>query len=406
MKLSRREKVLIVILVIALAVYAGYMFIPSSGMFNLDELRAEHSRKTLEYATMSQNITLKNKYEEDALTLIEQINNLPVISDLQQEKLIVFLNKYLADNNIDASNITFTDAAAVPMSIVVSQPAEKAKSSMDLLMYDIDNIYVYADENEDDEQAVAVNTEEADKEEQPSMSAESISVNIEFLASYNDMIKFIDLVQANPVDISITNISTVASEVGTLQGTMTMNFYEVPKPVGFKENNDEWLWNDLAESGKANPFSIGGAWETIGSLNTKFDFFVNLEPESSDLPTILVGKTEDIARSTYISENTNTVENIKFSFKLENNKYYYSYNTKNNTYPKSGTWQEFSPSEEGKIKIKVYSSDRNLKTDSVGAIIGVTNTSGLKVYFEVENDSSTNPRVTLKDAKSAIVTRK
>jgi len=168
MKLSRREKVLIVILIIVLAVYAGYMFIPSSSMFNLDELRAEHSRKTLEYATMSQNITLKNKYEEDALTLIEQINNLPVISDLQQEKLIVFLNKYLADNNIDASNITFTDAAAVPMSIVVSQPAEKVKSSMDLLMYDIDNIYVYADENEDGEQAVAVNTEEADKEEQPS----------------------------------------------------------------------------------------------------------------------------------------------------------------------------------------------------------------------------------------------
>ncbi len=403
MKLSRREKVLIIILIIALTVYAGYMFIPSSGMFNLDELRAEHSHKTLEYDNMSKNITLKSSYEEDVQILTEQINNMPVISNLQQEKLIVFLNKYLADNNINANNLSFTDAAAVPMSIVVPKSAEKEKSSMELLMCDINN--TYEDENEGVEKSVAANAEEANEEEAPSISAKSISVNIDFSSTYNDMIKFIDAIQNNAVDISITNISTVASEGGALQGTMTMNFYEVPKPIEFQENNDEWLWKDLAESGKANPFSEDGAGYFGGVSGSSYDFYMSVVPESSDLPTVMLGKAGDTERMTYVYADSNSVENISLSFKKESNKYYYKYSTKNSMYPAGGGWSEFIPLSSEDINLKIYSSTRNSKTDSAGANVSVSNTSGLKIRIDIDDDDSLNPRISFKEPKELIITR-
>ena len=42
--------------------------------------------------------------------------------------------------------------------------------------------------------------------------ARRISANITFESSYNDMLNFIDAIQNNPVDISITNISTLTPE--------------------------------------------------------------------------------------------------------------------------------------------------------------------------------------------------
>lgn len=414
MKLSKRERVLIFIFIIALAVYAGYKFIPTLNLFNLETLKAEYNLKKIEYDNMSQNILLKSKYEENVQALSEEINSLDVISNLQQEQIIVFLNSCFDGSNIDANNISFTDAAVVPMGAAVPEKEAEEKSSLDVIMADINKTQtteqnaeqISSDNNtKTDADSNEAKSSEKSAQQQDALSARSISATVAFESTYSNMINFIDAIQDNSVDMSITNINTVSAEEGVLQGVITLNFYEIPKPEGFNENNSEWIWKDLAKSGKANPFSTGGAWETIGSLGAKFDFYVNLEPESSDLPTVLIGKTEDSTRSTYISENSNAVENVQFNFKTENSKYYYSYSTKNNAYPKAGAWQEFSPSEDG-IMIRIYCAGRNSKTDSVGASIGVTNTSGLKVYFEIENDSSTNPRVTFNEPKSVVVTRK
>lgn len=436
MKLSKREKVLILILIIAIIVYAGSKLVPS-GLFSLKELREEYAGKSNEYNTMSQNIILKSKYEENLQAITDEINSLNVISDLRQEQLIVFLNNYFANSNINVSNISFTEASAVPAPAAAQEGEPKAPGTLEKLMNDIDGASAPqtapgapgntgkvteaaegtqeaqagtpsdgASENESSENETADSeTPEDSSGQQPSLTVKQISVSISFESTYGDMLNFIDAIQNNPVDISVTNISTVSSEGGLLQGTMTLNFYEVPKPAGFTETNGEWIWQDLAQYGKTNPFSVDGA-AVFAATGGSFDFYINLEPESSDLPTVLIGKTEDTSRSTYISENSNSVENVEFSFKAENGKYYYRYSTKNNSYPKAGAWQEFTPSTGGGISIIVHSSDRSSRADSVGANIGVTNSSGLKVYFEVENDVIANPRVIFRDSKSVIVTRR
>lgn len=406
MKLSNREKVLIGILIIVVIAYFGFKYLPSTNLFNLDALKEQYIVKSNDYNTMSQNIVSKTKYEENVQTLTEEINNLNVVSDLQQEKLIVFLNNYFANNNIDANNISFTDAVVVPVNTALTLNEPEALSSFEAIINDINGAA------QPKQTSTESNKTEAEKQsavspEKSSSSVRSISANVTFTCTYENMIKFIDEIQNNPIDISITNVSTVSTENDILQGTINLNFYEVPKPEGFTEDNGEWVWKDLAQYGKDNPFAVNGAWTSLpGSTGSSFDFFINLEPESSDLPTVLIGKTEDSSRSTYLSENNNSVESVEFSFKSENDKYYYSYNTKNNSYPKNGAWQEFTPASSENITIKINSRDRSSKTDSVGAIIGVNNSTGLKVSFEIENDNSTKPRVTFKDAKSVIVTRR
>lgn len=403
MKLSNREKVLIFVLIIVVFAYFGYKYIPTLGLFNLDALREEYSAKNNEYNSVSQNILMKNKYEENVQVLTEEIKNLNVISDLQQEMLIVFLNNYFEKNNIDVNNISFTNVVLSSISSVEATQESKELSTFDTIVNNI-NSSTSSEVNSN-------NTNDEDKDdanksdEQSALSVRSISVNIAFESTYNNMINFIDAIQNNPVDISITNINTIAPGGNILQGTMTINFYEVPKPDGFVQDNGEWIWKDLTKSGKENPFST----DSIGSVNAAsgaYDFYLSVTPDSADIPSIIVAKADDDSKVSFVYADSNAVEDVNFEFKTENNKYYFKYSTKGSSYPKDGTWLEFTPINAESINIRVFSSARNSKTDSAGVNIGVTNTSGMKARFEIEGDDKTNSRVYFKDAKTVIVTRK
>jgi type IV pilus assembly protein PilO len=261
MKLSKREKFLILLLIIVVIGYFGFKYVPVEKIFNLEELKAEHSQKKNLYETMSQNIIQINTFEEKAQSLIEEVNNLNVISDLQQEKVIIFLNNYLNSSNINASNISFTDEKAVPMSYVVIPGEKRESGTLQDLMYEIDG-----------RTTANVETSESDEKEENQLSARQVSANITFDSTYADMIDFIDSIQNNPVDISITSINTIA-EGDILQGTMNLNFYEIPKPLDFIETNSEWIWMELAQSGKENPFSTD-ATQMVFASGGNYDFYM------------------------------------------------------------------------------------------------------------------------------------
>ncbi len=409
MKLSRREKVLISILLIAVVIYFGYQYVPFDKVFKLSELEEEYSQKKATYDTMSQNIILKTNYEKKVDELSSEINNINMLSSLEQEKIIVFLNKYLANNNMDANNITFTDVAAVPVVTVSSKSQPKVKSTFENMMDTINDSSKTVLNNTKASQEESSNTQEiqpdsAQPQANGDLTVNSVSVNISFESSYNDMLKFIDAIQTNPVNIAITNITILSQEGNILQGTITMNFYSVPKLEGFVEENKDWIWEDLMQSGKSNPFLLEGGTTFVNNTSNSYDFYMSLKPESSDLPTVMLGRADDKARATYVYADSNVMENIELQFKKENNKYYYKYSTKNNQFPADGSWLEFTPVGSS-INVKVYSSSRNSKVDSSGANISITNTSGLKVRFTIEDDDKTNPRVYFKDPKSVIVTR-
>jgi type IV pilus assembly protein PilO len=163
---------------------------------------------------------------------------------------------------------------------------------------------------------------------------------------------------------------------------------------------------DLAESGKENPFSTD-ATQMVFASGGNYDFYMSLQPEVSDLPSILIGETNDVDRKTYISKDINSVESVNFAFKTENDKYYYRYSIASSvSYPKNDEWKEFIPNSEGNINIVIYSKPRILKEDSSGANISVYNSTDLKVRFDVIDDDKTSPRAYFKDARTISVIRK
>jgi len=408
MKLSRREKILISILLLAVVVYFGYQYVPFDKVFKLSALEEEYRQKKSTYDLMSQNIILKTNYEKKVEELSNEINSVNMLSDLDQEKIIVFLNKYLLNNNIDANNISFTDVVAVPITTAVSTQEPKAKSTFEGMMDTINGTSKATTSNTGASQETSTSTQEVQPSQEQADGAStvnSVSVNIAFKSNYSDMIKFIDSIQSNPIDIAITNINTLSQDGGILQGTMTLNFYAVPKLEGFTEQNKDWIWEDLMQSGKSNPFSLEGG-VLYSSSGGSYDFYMSSKPESSDLPTIMLGKTNDESRTTFVYADSNKIEDVLLQFKKDNSKYYYRLETVNDSYPKDGSWEEFVPSVNGSINIKINSNEKNSKADSAGANVSVKNTSGLKVRFEIENDDKTSPRIFFKDSKSFVVIRK
>ncbi len=398
MKLSKRERVLILILIITIAVYAAFKFGPSLNFLSLDALREEYINKSAAYNEMTQNIVLKSKHEENLNTIAGEINDLRVISDLRQEQLIVFLNSSLAANSIDASGISFTDMA--PVSITPAAAAKTTElSSLDILMNEIN-----ANNSLNTSSDMSGKPEEGTVQ-QSEMTAQRISATVAFRSTYENMLKFIDAIQNNNVDISITNINTIVSEREQLQGTMILNFYEIPKPDNFTETNGEWIWSDISKSGKLNPFSLGSS-VFAGNAADSYDFSMSVMPDSSDIPAVILGKTNDDSRETYLYADGNAVVNVNFEFKEESGRYYYKYNVGNGNYPENGSWKELSPLSSGNVFINVYSSKRNSNADSVGVNVGVVNTSNLKIRFDVSGDDQKNSRVYFKDPKSVVVTRK
>jgi type IV pilus assembly protein PilO len=395
MKLSKREKILVLILIVAVIGYFGFANLPFDKLFSLDELKAEHAQKKELYELMSNNIIQKNAFEDKVQSLTEEINDLNVISDLQQEGAIVFLDNYMDKSNINASNISFVEGEAVPVSHIPISGKTEESGTLQNLMQKIDG----GAEVKKDEASEA-----DEKKLEPTLFVRQISAVLTFDSIYADMIEFIDSIQNNPIDISITNINTI-TEGDILQGTMTLNFYEIPKPAAFEESNEDWIWTEHAKSGKENPFSTDTT-QMVFVSGDNYDFYMSLQPEVSDLPSILIGETNDVDRKTYISRDINSVENVNFAFKTENDKYYYRYSITAVAYPKNDEWEEFEPNSSGYINIVTYSKPRVLKDDSAGANISVYNDTDLKVRFDVIDDDKTSPRAYFRDARTISVTRK
>ena len=253
MRLSNREKVLITILVILVG-YLTYTYAPINEFFNLSLLEEEHIQKKNDYDTMLENILSKSIFEEKVSKLTAEINELNVVSDLQQEYVIIFLNNYLKDNNIEANDISFTESSVVTMSPFQEARNQKQLSSFEILMNDIKE---NSDESETNISEDALAEEASSENQAGTLSVEQISVNINFESNYDSMLNFIDAIQNNPVDISIINISVQSLGEDLLQGNMVLNFYQVPKLDGYVETNRDWIWNDLLQSGKTNPFKEG-----------------------------------------------------------------------------------------------------------------------------------------------------
>lgn len=396
MKLNKREKILLSVLAGTLLIggYYKFVFAPQREKINtLTQQKEEYNRKLQD---INRQIALKSKIETDTKVLNSKIQSMTLMlfPSIQQENFIVDIDKLLKDANLRGVTISFSDIKAVPVEQVKSEEKDEKTSSLKSTVDEYNGLPVKKQDNK---------KADNNKDNKDKPSAENISLNVNFKGPYKNLMQFIKSIESYSKKIVISNLQISQGGTEGVTGSMQLEFYAIPKILD--EDKDFFKWDFNNAYGKDNPFDgaveanvVSSIIEDIGKniKESSYDFVMSVRSVSSDLPTVMLGKSKDSSKSTYVYADNAGIENVEIYFTKKGDKYYYKYKTSRDSYPAqfNGDGAEFTPSD-GNINFKIYSNKRIDAADNSGANIKIYNKTDKTVNVTIDTDDGTRPRVTI-----------
>jgi type IV pilus assembly protein PilO len=389
MKINGKEKILLLVLVLVIGAYLFYNFVYIKNEERLVSLEQEMNEKAATANELLNAVEREKelKFEFKSLNFEISDMSIPYLPQIDQEKVIVFFNKYFDNYDIDVNSINFSD---VNLTTVEYTNFSNQENNTEYPLHNLKNQYF-----ETEEDVVLA-------EESFSATAENMQLTFDFETNYYDLMDFIDALQTNQINFVISNSNITSSDeiASTMTGTMQVSLYSIPKL--HDHENLEWAWNDIIEFGRANPFYLDGV-----VLNpywtTRYDLDMAVGPIQSDSPTVSIGLFNDTTYNSYVYADNNTVENIEIQFKQEGDKYFYKYKTLLGSYPDNYQfWIEFEPSNEF-ISMNVTSTARTSEEDQSGANISIVNNTDKLFYINVYSDDLVRPRIIVETTENVII---
>lgn len=315
--------------------------------------------------------------------------SVPYLNEIDQEKVIIFFNKYFEEYGIKVNSINFTDVA---LSNIVYDRTVDVNNDSSYPLKVLKNQYL---ENVEQIQPPIGN-------ESGTAVAESMQVSFDYETDYYSFLDFIDALQRNEINFVIPGTSMTSSVDNILNGNIQISFYSIPKL--HDHENAEWIWNDMIEYGRANPFYLDDV-----VLNpywtTRYDLSMVIKPIQSDSPTVSLGMFNDNSYNSYVYADNNFVENIELQLKQEDDKYFYKYKTHLGSYPENYQfWIEFEPVNEF-ISMDILSNARTSEDDNSGVSLKVVNTTDKLFYINLHEDDLVRPRFTVENLDNIIIKR-
>ncbi|WP_426349772.1 hypothetical protein ACPWSR_00680 [Alloiococcus sp. CFN-8] len=396
MKISKREKNLLLFLGVLIIFFGYYKLIFIKQREEVSQLKLQRIELTDKLNTIEKSISsldsLKTKAEEASERISIKTNKLyPYLS---QNNIIVELDKLLREAGI-IGNMTF--AMPTLESLQGSDTAQEEASSS--VLKPIAEEYKGLNNTED--KTLEKTQEKEDGSSLEGGSVESLKVNLSFNGNYNNYIRFMQLLENNSKRIFISSLSLSQNTQEEVAGTLTLDFYAVPKITDEDDSYGEWAFNN--SYGKENPFtgSAVAAFkntieESAVEKEESYDFAISLKSIDSDLPTFMLGKAKDAAKATYVYDDSEGVIEAEIVFTEKEGAYYYKYKTPQGNYPLKydGEGIKFVPNSNS-IIINVYSSERTGDKDSSAANLKIINKTDKSVLVNVENDPIDTPRLTV-----------
>ncbi len=403
MKISKREKNLLIFLGVLIIFFGYYKLIFTKQREDISSLKLQRTALTDKLNTMERNIasldTLKTKTEEASERISLKTNKLyPYLS---QNKLIVELDKLLKDAGI-IGNMTF----AMPTYESLQAAAASQEESPSSILKPIAEQYKKLNNTENNASEEAQETQGETTSE--TGAVESLKVNITFNGSYNNYIKFMQLLESNSKRIFISSLALSQNTQEEVSGTLTLDFYAVPKITDEDESYDQWAFNN--SYGKENPFtgSAVAAFEnTIEESSVvkedSYDFAMSLKSIDSDLPTFMLGRAKDAVKTTYVYGDNEGVIEAEMILTKKDGEYYYKYKTSEGSYPLQydGDGMKFSPVSSS-IVVNAYSSERTGEKDKSVVNLKVVNNTDKKVIINVVNDPVNDSRISITGAGGSV----
>ncbi|MEG1255826.1 hypothetical protein [Clostridium sp.] len=403
MKISKREKILLVVLALVIVSTGYYKLVYENQHAKLQGLRLEAETLNTEYENMQVNINTLLKNKEDIKILNSNISSKSMLlyPKLSQEKIIIEINELLNKAGIKG-NLSFSEITVAPIEAYFSgeEEGEKVQPSLEQIVEDTDKEPTKEEVKEKLEDAKELGDDQAaEKDAQATASTagllvEQMKVSISFTGTYIKSMKFVELVSEYERLIAMPNITLTASGTDEVSGSLDLEFYSVPKVNG--EDSEYLKWPTTEKYGKENPFLEGSGALSTSKIEKKdgYGLIMSLKSVNSDLPSITVGKANDTTKETYVYSDENEKIDVEIEVSEDNGKCYFKYKTPKSSYPsdytKTGTEIK---DEEGNIEIGIYSSSRIDINDKVAANVKIINKTNKKVAVTILDDDKSNPRV-------------
>ncbi len=206
--------------------------------------------------------------------------------------------------------------------------------------------------------------------------------------NFKDLLNYVMNYKDRMVISSLTAI--YSSELDIVTGNLVLRQYGITGEDRMAAKIDE----PMMMKGTSNVFmQATGIVPSEGADDENADFFLMLSQPEADGDAVIFGQSMDGARDTYLTSETNDLQEVAISFKGSEGSYIANYQIGDVKYSDSGEGISFD--KDGNIVFEVISSKRVGESDQVGVRLSVINKTDRIVNVTVRNDDTETPRVTI-----------
>lgn len=382
MKLSERDKKLLLILVIVIIVCVPYFFIIQPLMDKVDNLGKEISDLNAQVKYREELALMEEEYgkaaEQMAAMETELLSKFP--SDLPQEASILFIHNTEQMIPISLYQVAFGDDVAAQ---VTSAAKEQAIEDVEAETGDTTQTEVIEDNTQTTSLGLGLTGIQTQTRFAYDAGYEEFKDFLKYIADYHDRMVITELE------------ASYSGEMNLVSGNLTLSQYALK---GEGRNAVQFLEPNMIQ-GTTNVFKqASGNFDTT-EVAASPDFFILLNQPGADVDAIIVGQSNDVTESTYLSSTKNAKQEVNIYFEGETGKYNAYYEIGKTKYDDAGV--DFD--KDGNIELQIISSSRLDDSDKVEISLNIYNTSDAIVKVTTLNDDAEKPRVTIKGTEGNII---
>lgn len=382
MKLSERDRKLLLILVIVIIVCVPYFFIIQPLMDKVDSLGKEISDLNAQVKYREELALMEEEYgkaaEQMAAMETELLSKFP--SDLPQEASILFIHNTEQMIPISLYQVAFGDDVAAQ---VTSAAEEQAIEDVEAETGDTTRTEVIEDNTQTTSLGLGLTGIQTQTRFAYDAGYEEFKDFLKYIADYHDRMVITELE------------ASYSGEMNLVSGNLTLSQYALK---GEGRNAVQFLEPNMIQ-GTTNVFKqASGNFDTT-EVAASPDFFILLNQPGADVDAIIVGQSNDVTESTYLSSTKNAKQEVNIYFEGETGKYNAYYEIGKTKYDDAGV--DFD--KDGNIELQIISSSRLDDSDKVEISLNIYNTSDAIVKVTTLNDDAEKPRVTIKGTEGDII---
>ena len=382
MKLSERDRKLLLILVIVIIVCAPYFFVIQPLMDKVDSLGKEISDLNAQVKYREELALMEEEYgkaaEQMAAMETELLSKFP--SDLPQEASILFIHNTEQVIPISLYQVAFGDDVAAQ---VTSTAEEQAIEDVEAETGDTTQTEVIEDNTQTTSLGLGLTGIQTQTRFAYDAGYEEFKDFLKYIADYHDRMVITELE------------ASYSGEMNLVSGNLTLSQYALK---GEGRNAVQFLEPNMIQ-GTTNVFKqASGNFDTT-EVAASPDFFILLNQPGADVDAIIVGQSNDVTESTYLSSTKNAKQEVNIYFEGETGKYNAYYEIGKTKYDDAGV--DFD--KDGNIELQIISSSRLDDSDKVEISLNIYNTSDAIVKVTTLNDDAEKPRVTIKGTEGDII---